>query len=99
MNLLVGSGDDVIGSILLVGSDEVGVVDRRERNEVLHQGSDLSLKIELEDLGSSHSLIERQGGDIPSSENEVVGVTGGGKWERANVSVERARNDARVREG
>lgn len=81
MNLLVGSGKDVIGSILLVGGDEVGVVNRGKRDEVLHQRSDLSLEIELEDLGSGHGLIERHGRDIPSSKDEVVGVTEARKGE------------------
>lgn len=76
MDLLVGSRENIIGSILLVGRDEVGVVDRGERDHLLHERSDLSLEVVLEDLGSSHRLIERHGGDVPASEDKVVGVTG-----------------------
>lgn len=69
---LVGTGEDVVGTLLLVRVDERGVVDRGERVEGRHVGSDLALEVEVHDLGSAHGLVERHGRDVPSSNLVVV---------------------------
>lgn len=77
VDLLVLSRDDVVGPLLLVGSDEVGVVDTGKRLDVLHQGSDLSLEVVGEDLGSGHRGRQVVGRDVPTRDDEVVGVDHG----------------------
>lgn len=77
VSLLVLSRDDVVGPLLLVGSDEVGVVDTRQRLDVLHQRSDLSLEVVGEDLGSGHRGRKVVRRDVPSRDDEVVGVNHG----------------------
>ena len=73
--LLVFTWDQIVGTSLLVGSDEIGVVDRGERlPEKGHMGSDLTLEIVVENLGALHGFVERKTRDIPSAEDEVIGM-------------------------
>jgi len=75
VDLLVVSGNQVVSASLLVGSDEVGVVDGRKRLSKLgHVRGDLALKIVVQNLGTLHGLVHREARDIPSTEDEVVGV-------------------------
>lgn len=50
--------DDVVGTVLLVGSDEVGVVDTRQRLHLDHLLADLVLEGGLQDLSTVHGLGE-----------------------------------------
>lgn len=84
MGLLVGAWDEVVRARLLVRSDEVGVVDGRERFHLSQVGSDLALKIVVENTGSLHRFVQRQARDVPTTKNEVIGVHHGqhiGHWD------------------
>ena len=78
VNLLVIPGDEVICASLLVGGDEVRVVNGGEGfAHVSHEAGELALEIPRENLDTSHSLVKRETGNIPSAENKVVGVNHG----------------------
>lgn len=62
------SGDDVVGALLLVRVDELGVVERGEGLELSHLGGDLALEVVVEDLGATHGLVERHRRDVPSAD-------------------------------
>lgn len=75
MSLLVSSWNDVVGTGLLVGSDEVGIVDRGEwLPEKCHVRSDLALKIVVEDFGTLHGLVHGQARNIPTPKDEIIRV-------------------------
>ena len=78
MNLLVVSGGEVVCTSLLVGGDEVRVVDRGEGfTQVSHVAGELALEIPRENLSANNRLVEGHAGYIPSTENEVIGVDHG----------------------
>lgn len=87
VGLLVRAGDDVVGAVRLVGGDKVGVVDGGEGLEGLHLGLDLALEVVIEDLGAGHGVSEVQARDIPTAEDEVVGVNHGEDVVEGNVDV------------
>jgi hypothetical protein len=68
------AGEEVIGSVLLVGSDEVRVVDWFQRFVVFEEGLQLLLQLIVEDLCASHGAGKIQRVDIPSSNNEIFWV-------------------------
>ena len=75
VNLLVGSRNDVVGASLLVGSDEVGIVNGGQRfPEKCHMGGDLALEVIVEDLGTLHSLVHGETGNVPTTKDEIIGV-------------------------
>lgn len=49
-------------------------VDRGQGRDISHHGSELSLEIILENLGSFHSLVHRDTRDIPSANDKVIRV-------------------------
>lgn len=71
---LIVSGEDIVSSGLLVGGDEVWVVDGREWNDFLDVGSEFLLEVVVENLGASHRLSEVEPGDVPSVDDDVVRV-------------------------
>lgn len=73
----LGAFQDVVGAVLLVGGDEVWDVDGRQRGVLLHVGEELSLEVVVEHLSALHGLSEVQLGDIPTSEDDIVGGTMG----------------------
>lgn len=77
MFLLVVSGEDVVSSVSLVVSNEVGVVDSGEGDHILHVFTDLLLEIVFEDFSSSHGILHVGFGDIPTANNDFVGVDDG----------------------
>ena len=77
VGLFVIAGKEVICTLLLIGGDKVGVVDRGERLDRSHQGDKLALKVPGEDLGTLHSRIKRSTRDVPPADDEVIGVHGG----------------------
>ncbi|CAG8678659.1 9423_t:CDS:2, partial [Acaulospora colombiana] len=91
VGLLVGTGDKVIRTFLLVGSDKVRVVDTGKRVDGSHQGRDLALQVVGEDLGASHGGIEGSAGNVPSANDEVVGVNGGEHIGERNMDVRAGR--------
>jgi len=77
MFLLVVTGNDVISSFLLVGSNEVFVVDSREGDDTFHMGSELDLEIIFQDFSSSHGISQVHLADIPTTDDDVIGVNEG----------------------
>lgn len=75
--LLVVTGNDVISSFLLVGSNEVFVVDSGKGDHILHVGSELDLEIIFQDFSSSHGISQVHLADIPTADDDVVGVNEG----------------------
>lgn len=71
---LIASGDDVICAITLVLSNEVGVVDGGEGNQVLHEGVEFLLEIILKDLCTCHCITQIHATDVPTSDHDVTGV-------------------------
>lgn len=90
-NLLdVGHGSlaalkDVVGTLLLVGSDEVGVVDARKGLHGSHLLADQHLQRRREHLGTVHGISKVHAADVPTTHNEVVGVNHGKKIMERNV--------------
>ena len=83
----LGAGENVVGTVLLVGSNEVGVVDGGEGSHLGHLLTDKLLHGRLEDLGAIHGLVEGQAGDVPAANDEVVGVDHGKDVVEGNVDV------------
>lgn len=69
--------NDVISPILLVGSDEVGIV---YAGQGLHFGHFLAnelLETWLENLSPIHGIGKIHGTDVPAANDQVVGVNHG----------------------
>ena len=79
--------DDVIGTIFLVGSDEVGVVDTRQRLHLGHLLADLALESGLQNLGTVHRLGQVQAADIPTANSQIVGVDHGEQVMEGDVDL------------
>ena len=88
MGLLIIARNDVVRTSLLVGSDEVRVVDGWKRLANLsHEGGDLTLEVVVEHLGTLHSLVQGETRDIPTTEDEVIGVDHGENVRNRNVDI------------
>jgi hypothetical protein len=75
VGLFVRARNKVVCASLLVGSDEIGVVNGRKRlAEVGHVRSDLALQVPIKNLGALHSLVHGETRDVPATEDKVVGV-------------------------
>lgn len=80
LNVLVASLaslDDVVGTILLVGSNEVRVVDAGKRDHLSHLLPDLGLQGRLKDSSTVHGVSQVHGADIPAAQDQVIGVDHG----------------------
>jgi len=75
--LLVFTGDNVISSFFLVGGNEVFVVDGGEGDHILHVWLELDLEIVFQDFSSSHGISQVHLADIPTTDDDVVGVNEG----------------------
>jgi len=73
----LGSGNQVVSTVGLVGSDEVRVVDRGKGLDVLHVGNQLALEIVVQNLSTFHGISKVEAGDIPTTDNEVIGFNHG----------------------
>ena len=73
----VVSGNDVVGSVRLVGGDELGVKNGWEWDQVLSVGSELLLEIIVEDSGSLEGISDTGAADVPSGDNDLRGVDKG----------------------
>lgn len=49
-------------------------VDTWHRGYVLHHGRELPLQVILQNLGSSHGLVHRDTRDVPTANDEIIGV-------------------------
>lgn len=85
--LLVGGGDQVVGTVGLVGGNKVSRVDRGQGDDGLHVGDELTLQIPLQDLGAGHGVGEVHARDIPSSEDNIVGVDHGDQSAEGNKDL------------
>ena len=90
---LVITGNEVVGSVFLVGSDKVGVckalngvqarlqcpltIDTWHGNHSLHVGFQLPLEVPLENLGTRHGLVHGHTRNVPSANDKVVGMNHG----------------------
>jgi hypothetical protein len=72
--LLLGALDQVVGTRLLVGGDEVRVVDSGQGHHVLHEGAQLLLQVDVQHTSSVHGVRQVHVGDVPSANHKVVGV-------------------------
>jgi len=88
VDLLVFAGDHVVSSGFLVGCDEVGVVDGWERlAELGHVWRNLTLEVVVQDLSTAHGLVHGNTRDVPSTEDEVIGVDHGEDIRDGEVNV------------
>ncbi|KAI6768308.1 hypothetical protein HG530_006317 [Fusarium avenaceum] len=69
--------ENVVGTILLVGSNEVRVVDGGKGDHLSHLLLDLGLEGGFKDLSAVHGLGQVQLADIPASDDQVIGVDHG----------------------
>ena len=77
LNVLVaslGARDQVISAILLVGSNEIWVVDRWEWLDGSHLLPDHLLEGWLKDGSAVHGILQVHGRDIPTTDDEVIWV-------------------------
>lgn len=72
--LLLGTGENVVSTVTLVGSNEIWVVDGRKWLHGSHLLADLLLEGWLKNGSAVHSISQVHGRDIPSTEDKVVGV-------------------------
>ena len=73
----LGTGDHVIGTIFLIRSNEVGIVDARKRNHRGHFFLDLGLESWLENCSTVHCIGQVHAADIPTTNDEVIRVDHG----------------------
>ena len=89
--LLIGSWEEVIGTFLLVGRNEIRIVNRRQGfADKGHVGRDLALEVIIEDLGTLHGFVKGKARYIPTTENEVVGVDHGEDITDGDVDILRS---------
>ena len=68
------SGDQIVGTAELIGGNEGRVVDGGKWLILAEMLDDLTLKIPVEDFGTCHSRGQVKGTDIPSTEDEIIGM-------------------------
>ncbi|KAH3667599.1 hypothetical protein OGATHE_003122 [Ogataea polymorpha] len=74
VNLTVNSVEAVICSFVLVGSNEVWVINRLQRHDLLHLLFELLLKVVLQDLCLLHGDSEIVAVDVPAANDKIVRV-------------------------
>jgi len=79
--------DDVVRTILLVGGDEIGVVDTGQRGHLRHLLADLTLEARLQHLCTVHGSCQIHGADVPTSNGHVVGVNHGKQVTERDVDL------------
>lgn len=90
LNVLVaglGAGDEVVGTVLLVGGNEIRVVDGWKWGDGSHLLADHGLEGRLKDSGTVHGISQVHGADIPSANDEVVGVDHGKNVMEGDVDI------------
>lgn len=83
----LGALKEIVGSVLLVGSNEVRVVDGGEGSQLSHLLPDVGLESRLKDLGAIHGLGQVQRADVPASNDKVVGVDHGQQVVEGDVDL------------
>ena len=90
LNMLEGSlatGDAVVGTLFLVGGNEVRIVDAGKRDHLSHLLLDLGLESGLQDGGSVHGIGQVHAADVPATNGEIIGVNHGENIMERNVDV------------
>jgi hypothetical protein len=70
----LGSRNQVISTLFLVGSNEVWVVNGWERSHSSHFLLDKLLQGRLQDGGSVQGISQVESANVPSADNEIIGV-------------------------
>lgn len=83
----LGAWDKVVGAIFLVRSDKVRVVDAGERLDLGHLLADQRLQRRLEDFGTVHGLGQVQTANVPTTNDEIVGVDHGHEVMEGDVDI------------
>lgn len=83
----IGTGDEIVGTIALVGSDKARVVDARKGFHASHLLPDLSLKGWLEHASAIHGFGQIEAADVPSTDHEVVGMNHGQEFMERNIDI------------
>jgi hypothetical protein len=83
----LASLDEVVGTVFLVGSNEVGVVDARKRNHLRHLLLNLGLQGWLEHGSSVHGLRQVHLADVPTADDKIIGVNHGQDVMEWNVDI------------
>ena len=86
-HLLLGTLEGVVGTSLLVRSDEIGEVDGGEGDDILHVRVQFPLEVIFEDTGALHSITQVAVVDVPTTDLEVIGVGHGEKMGEGDVDV------------
>lgn len=66
--------EDVVGTVLLVGSDEVRVVDTGQGLQLGHLLANKLLESRLKDLGTVHGVSKVHAADVPAANDKIIGV-------------------------
>ncbi len=88
-----GDHQHIIGTVALVGGDEIWVVDRWPWTHGLHEGSKLLLKRGFENARARHAVGEIHGRYVPAVDCNVVGVD----LSTSHVNKTNPKNDRRGR--
>ena len=83
----LGALNHIVGPVLLVGGDEVGVVDTGKRLDLGHFLAHQLLETRLEDLSPIHSVGQVHAADIPATHDEIVGVGHGEHIMEGNIDL------------
>lgn len=79
--------EDIVGTVFLVGSNEVRVVDGLEGDHLSHLLLDEGLQSGLKDLSAVHGLSQVHLANVPTTNNEVIGVDHGQNIVEGDVDV------------
>ena len=71
----------------LVRGNEVRIVNRRERRDLLHVVGKLTLEVVVEHLGTLHGVLEVEAADVPAGDDEVVRAHHGEHVREGNVDL------------
>lgn len=83
----LGALNDIVSSVLLIGGNEVRVVDGGEGSQPSHLLPDVSLQGRLQDLGAIHGLSQVHRADVPAANDQVVGVDHGQEVVEGDVDL------------
>lgn len=79
--------DQIVGTVLLVGSNEVRVVNGRQWDVRGHFLLNQSLEAGLQNLGTIHSLSKVQLANVPAANDKIIGVDHGQDLMERNIDI------------
>lgn len=83
----LGALENIVGTIFLIGSNEVRIVDGREGDHLVHLFLDKRLQGGLKDLSTVHGLSQVHLADVPAANNKVIWVDHGQDIVEGDVDV------------